>query len=60
MVSNPENTVHSIKRHMGGKPDYRVTLNNEKFTPHGISAKILQKLKHDAEKYLGGTPLKKR
>lgn len=52
MVSNPENTVHSIKRHMG-KPDYRVTLNNEKFTPHGISAKILQKLKHDAEKYLG-------
>lgn len=52
MISNPENTVHSIKRHMG-KPDYRVTLNNEQYTPHGISAKILQKLKHDAEKYIG-------
>ncbi|AKB76412.1 Chaperone protein [Methanosarcina lacustris Z-7289] len=52
MISNPENTVQSIKRHMG-KPDYRVTLNNETYTPHGISAKILLKLKQDAEKYLG-------
>jgi len=52
MISNPENTVHSIKRHMG-KPDYKVSLNNQTFTPHGISAKILQKLKQDAEKYLG-------
>lgn len=52
MISNPENTVHSIKRHMG-KSDYKVLLNNQSFTPHGISAKILQKLKHDAEKYLG-------
>jgi molecular chaperone DnaK len=52
MISNHENTVQSIKRHMG-KPDYRVTLNNEKYTPHGISAKILLKLKQDAEKYLG-------
>ncbi|WP_268767912.1 molecular chaperone DnaK [Methanosarcina sp. 1.H.T.1A.1] len=52
MISNHENTVQSIKRNMG-KPDYRVSLNNEKYTPHGISAKILQKLKHDAEKYLG-------
>ena len=52
IVSNPENTVQSIKRYMG-KPDYRVPLNNEKYTPHGISAMILQKLKADAEKYLG-------
>ncbi|WP_226990713.1 molecular chaperone DnaK [Methanosarcina acetivorans] len=52
MISNPENTVQSIKRHMG-KADFRVTLNGEQYTPHGISAKILQKLKHDAEKYLG-------
>ncbi|MCQ1536011.1 molecular chaperone DnaK [Methanosarcina sp. KYL-1] len=52
MVSNPENTVQSIKRYMG-KPDYRVTLNKDQYTPHGISAKILQKLKHDSEKYLG-------
>jgi len=52
MISNPENTVQSIKRHMG-KADYRVSLNSDKYTPHGVSAKILQKLKHDAEKYLG-------
>ncbi|WP_440946343.1 Hsp70 family protein [Methanosarcina sp. T3] len=52
IISNPENTVQSIKRHMG-KSDYRVPLNGEQYTPHGISAKILQKLKHDAEKYLG-------
>src|SRR5680860_33319 len=37
IVSNPENSVQSIKRYMG-KPDYRVSLNNEKYTPHGISA----------------------
>ncbi len=52
IVSNPENSVQSIKRYMG-KPDYRVPLNNENYTPHGISAMILQKLKVDAEKYLG-------
>jgi len=52
MISNPENTVQSIKRYMG-KADCRVPLNGEQYTPHGISAKILQKLKHDAEKYLG-------
>lgn len=52
MISNPENTAQSIKRHMG-KADYRVPLNGEQYTPHGVSAKILQKLKHDAEKYLG-------
>ncbi len=52
IVSNPENSVQSIKRYMG-KPDYRVPLNNEHYTPHGISAMILQKLKVDAEKYLG-------
>ncbi len=52
IISNPENSVQSIKRYMG-KPDYRVPLNKEHYTPHGISAMILQKLKADAEKYLG-------
>jgi len=50
-VSNPENTVISIKRHMGS--DYKVKLLDKMYTPQEISAMILQKLKSDAEAYLG-------
>jgi len=52
-VSNPENTVISIKRHMGS--DYKVNLMGKDYTPQEISAMILQKLKADAEAYLGTT-----
>ena len=50
-VSNPENTIISIKRHMG--TDYKVTVENKSYTPQEISAMILQKIKADAEAYLG-------
>ena len=50
-VVNYENTVLSIKRHMGS--DYKVTLGGKSYTPQEISAMILQKLKTDAEAYLG-------
>ena len=50
-VSNPSRTVVSIKRHMG--EDYKVTIDGKSYTPQEISAMILQKLKADAEAYLG-------
>lgn len=53
-VSNPENTVYSIKRHMGDA-NYKVTLQGTEYKPQEISAMILQKLKTDAEAYLGET-----
>ena len=50
-VTNPEKTVISIKRHMGS--DYKVSIDGKNYTPQEISAMILQKLKSDAEAYLG-------
>ena len=50
-VTNPEKTVISIKRHMGS--DYKVDIDGKSYTPQEISAMILQKLKADAESYLG-------
>ncbi|PSQ60471.1 MAG: molecular chaperone DnaK [Halobacteriales archaeon SW_9_67_25] len=51
-IQNPENTVESIKRHMG-QDDYAVELDGESYTPEQVSAMILQKIKRDAEEYLG-------
>ena len=52
-ITNPDKTVMSIKRHMGS--DYKVDIDGKKFTPQEISAMVLQKLKADAESYLGTT-----
>ena len=53
-VSNPDRTIASIKRHMG-EQDYKVSIDGKDYTPPEISAMILQKLKADAEAYLGET-----
>ena len=52
-ITNPDRTVMSIKRHMGS--DFKVSIDDKNFTPQEISAMVLQKLKADAEAYLGTT-----
>jgi len=54
MITNADNTVYSIKRHMG-EAGYKVTLSGKDYTPQEISAMILRKMKEDAEAYLGET-----
>ncbi|WP_322904907.1 molecular chaperone DnaK [Paenibacillus campi] len=52
-ITNPDRTISSIKRHMG--TDYKVQIDDKNYSPQEISAMILQKLKSDAEAYLGQT-----
>ena len=52
-ITNPDNTVRSIKRHIG--TNWKEKFEGKEYTPQEISARILQKLKRDAESYLGET-----
>src|SRR5881296_3836796 len=52
-VTNPDRTIRSVKRHMG--TDWKIDIDGKDFTPQQISAFVLQKLKRDAESYLGET-----
>ena len=52
-ITNPDHTVRSVKRHMG--TDWAIEINDKKFTAQEVSARILMKLKRDAESYLGDT-----
>jgi molecular chaperone DnaK len=52
-ITNPDRTIRSVKRHMG--TNWTIDLDGKKYTPQEISARILQKLKRDAEAYLGDT-----
>jgi Molecular chaperone len=52
-VTNVDRTIASVKRHMG--TDWKVEIDGKKYTPQEISARILGKLKRDAEQYLGDT-----
>ena len=53
-ITNPDRTIRSVKRHMGAK-DWSVDVDGKGWTPQEISAQILNKLKRDAEAYLGDT-----
>src|SRR5256884_6635474 len=53
-ITNPDRTIRSVKRHMG-ETAWNVDIDGKKYTPQEISARILQKLKRDAEAYLGDT-----
>src|SRR6187401_1334028 len=52
-ITNPDRTIRSVKRHMG--TSWKIDIDGKKYTPQEISARILQKLKRDAEAYLGDT-----
>src|SRR6202165_5766103 len=52
-ITNPDRTIRSVKRHMG--TSWNIDIDGQKYTPQEISARILQKLKRDAEAYLGDT-----
>src|SRR6201987_3941917 len=52
-ITNPDRTIRSVKRHMG--TDWHIDIDGKKYNPQEISARILQKLKRDAEAYLGDT-----
>src|SRR5690348_8655303 len=53
-ITNPDRTIRSVKRHMG-ETSWSIDIDGKKYTAQGISARILQKLKRDAESYLGDT-----